>query len=423
MANKKDIGNAYKEQLDTYKVSPHNRVWDRIEEELDKKENKRIAYWKFSSGALLLLLLVSSVLYFYKNNQTEHTNTYSIENINEENNSSTSNHNPNNSLKETPYSNKETSNSNITNTLANKNNVSTPENNSSLLPKNDQKNTAVKNSTPNLYKNIVINSNNSYVNNIEDYGFIDILPLTYSALIDIPKAKKNREKKKNNDSKKFYIKPIVGINHFGSLKKGSAIDETLNNNSKKSEVTFNYGIGLVYDLSKHSSVSFGIQYTKLSSTTKAADSTNFDSTLKYSPSFQNIDLYNSTNSYPSLGSLSEIDFKQQLSYLEFPLQYYYTHSKSNLRWTFFGGVGFLALVDDDIIAKSSNGNTLRIGTANNLSKISLSLNIGSGLNYVISEKLKLHIEPTFKYYINTYNRNSNVTPYSINLNIGMSYKF
>lgn len=420
MANKKDIGSAYKEQLEAYKVSPHNRVWDRIEEELDEKENKRVAYWKFVSGGLLLLLLISSAIYFYQNTNVEQSKEHSIVNENTEHiNTKPNNSKDNISTQKESDLNQEITTTNITNTP-----VNLDHNALEHSHKNSSQSSSSKKHTTNKTLRYASNSNQVHSTyNIESYALIDMQLLTYSSLIDIPKTEKDSKKNNHKKSRKYHIKTVVGANYFGSLKNGSAIDESLNNNSRKSEITINYGVALAYDLSKHSSISFGVQYSKLSITTKAADSTNLDSTLKYSPGYQNINLDNSFNSYATLGSLSEIDFKQQLTYLEFPFQYYYTPSKADLQLSFFGGISFLALIDDNITAESSNGNSIEIGTANNLSKISLSLNIGSGLNYVISDQFKLHLEPTFKYYINTYNRNNSATPYSVNINLGMSYKF
>lgn len=411
MANKKDIGHAYKEQLETYKVSPHNRVWDRIEEELNKKNDTRAAYWKYSASILLLLLLSSAYFLYESLDSKPSTNKHIIKDYNKEHNVSNTSFDNNKSVTNI---NKENNHSKIDETNKNL---------ESIIKRTAPQKNNYRQQNIDYSKDIVKNSIIEHSITLKSSPLIDIMLLTYSDLIYVPLVESDSKKKKTKNSKKFHIKTIVGTNHFGSLKTGSAIDETLKNNSKKSEITFNYGIALAYDLSKQSSISFGVQYTTFSNTTKASDSTNIDSTLKYSPGYQNISLSNATNSYPTLGSLSEIDFKQQLTYLEFPLQYYYTPSKSDLQLTFFGGVSFLALIDNDITAESSNSNSLKIGTANNLSKVSLSLNIGSGLNYVILNKLKLHIEPTFKYYINTYNRNNTATPYSINLNLGMSYKF
>ncbi|NQX84876.1 MAG: outer membrane beta-barrel protein [Flavobacteriaceae bacterium] len=411
MANKKDIGRAYKEQLETYKVSPHNRVWDRIEEELDKKENKRVTYWKFVSGGLLLLLLLSSTFYFLRNTNAEQSKEHkNVDHIHSKNKTS---------LEKKPKPKQEITTTNITNTSLKLGHKTLEQSH-----KNSSQSSTSKKHTTSKTSKYTSNSNQVYSTyNIEPYSIINMQLLTYSSLINIAKTEKNFKKNNHKDSRKHYIKTSIGANHFSTLKNGSAIDESLKNNSIKSEISITYGIALGYDLSKHSSISFGMQYSKLSTTTKAADSTNLDSTLKYSHGYQNINLDNSINSYAALGSLSEIDFKQQLTYLEFPLQYYYTPSKSNLQLTFFGGVSFLALLDDTITAESSNGNSIEIGTANNLSKLSMSLSIGSGLNYLISDKLKLHIEPTFKYYLNTYNRNNSINPFSINFNLGMSYKF
>ena len=56
--------------------------------------------------------------------------------------------------------------------------------------------------------------------------------------------------------------------------------------------------------------------------------------------------------------------------------------------------------------------------------MSYSANLGLGLNYNVSKKVKVNLEPMFKYQINTFNNSAgDFKPYFIGVYTGLSYKF
>ena len=62
--------------------------------------------------------------------------------------------------------------------------------------------------------------------------------------------------------------------------------------------------------------------------------------------------------------------------------------------------------------------------ANNLNNTSFSANFGVGVDYNISEKININLEPTFKYQINTFNNTSgDFQPFFIGVYTGLSFKF
>jgi len=71
-----------------------------------------------------------------------------------------------------------------------------------------------------------------------------------------------------------------------------------------------------------------------------------------------------------------------------------------------------------------NGDKVLLGEAQNINVTSYSANFGLGLNYNLSEKINLNLEPTFKYQINTFRDTScDFQPYFIGIYTGLSYKF
>ncbi|UPZ17167.1 hypothetical protein [Flavobacterium humidisoli] len=73
--------------------------------------------------------------------------------------------------------------------------------------------------------------------------------------------------------------------------------------------------------------------------------------------------------------------------------------------------------------KSEKVSQRNIGETKNISGVNFSYNLGLGLSYKLTEHIALDINPLFKYYLSTFNKNEDAKPYSISLQSGVSYKF
>ena len=81
-------------------------------------------------------------------------------------------------------------------------------------------------------------------------------------------------------------------------------------------------------------------------------------------------------------------------------------------------------LDENSITISSGNIATELGQANNLNEVSFSTNIGLGLDYKVSDKFNLNLEPMFKYQINTFDASTGTyQPYYIGVYSGFSYKF
>ncbi len=88
-----------------------------------------------------------------------------------------------------------------------------------------------------------------------------------------------------------------------------------------------------------------------------------------------------------------------------------------------GGLSTLFLGDNEV-SVMADGFRSTLGEANNLSSVSFSTNIGLGLDYKISRRLKFNVEPMFKYQLNPYTESSvDFQPYYIGVYTGFSLKF
>ncbi|MEP5830920.1 MAG: hypothetical protein ABJ300_11650, partial [Maribacter dokdonensis] len=68
--------------------------------------------------------------------------------------------------------------------------------------------------------------------------------------------------------------------------------------------------------------------------------------------------------------------------------------------------------------------TTEIGEANNINDLNFSANMGLGLNYNFSQKVRFNVEPIFKYQLNTFSDvNGTFRPYSVGVYSGLTFKF
>ena len=92
-------------------------------------------------------------------------------------------------------------------------------------------------------------------------------------------------------------------------------------------------------------------------------------------------------------------------------------------FSIIGGFSALFLSNNEIYSVNKGQGSL-LGKATNVNNTSYSANLGLGLDYKISKKVKLNLEPVFKYQLNTFNNTSgDFKPYFIGVYTGFSFKF
>ena len=70
------------------------------------------------------------------------------------------------------------------------------------------------------------------------------------------------------------------------------------------------------------------------------------------------------------------------------------------------------------------GGGVLFGEANNINSVNFSTNLGLGLDYKFTPKLKFNVEPVFKYQLNTFsNTSGSFNPYSLGVYSGFTLKF
>jgi hypothetical protein len=87
-------------------------------------------------------------------------------------------------------------------------------------------------------------------------------------------------------------------------------------------------------------------------------------------------------------------------------------------------VGTNFLVGSNVYFRE-DGTKEKVGITTDIKTVSYSSIFGLGIDYTLSERLKINIEPIFRYYLNSINLSSSVGshPYSMGIFTGLSFYF
>src|SRR5690606_19301157 len=265
--------------------------------------------------------------------------------------------------------------------------------------------------------------------------------LTIEEAIELAKNKDEDEEKES--IARWSVAPNAAPVFFNSLGKGSSIDPQFNSNSKSSETNMSYGVSASYAVNNRVSVRSGINKVNLgyntnnvvairtmgiqSSMNTLANVKTVSNPASLSPgnfyilSNQNFANKSSENFAATSGINTSIN--QSLSFIEIPLEIKYLLSDKKLGVNVIGGFSSFFL-SDNALHSTFDGAKVFIGEASNINKTSYSANLGFGLDYKVSKKFNLNLEPMFKYQINTFNNTSgDFKPYFIGVYTGFGFKF
>lgn len=120
----------------------------------------------------------------------------------------------------------------------------------------------------------------------------------------------------------------------------------------------------------------------------------------------------------------DTEISQNFEYIEIPLLLSYKVIDRVIDFQLLGGVSTNLLVGNNVFAEF-DGQRINLGKTDDIYKFNYSSVIGFGIEYGFSDQLSFSIEPTFKYYLNSFSSGTrlHVHPFSIGLFSGISYKF
>lgn len=229
----------------------------------------------------------------------------------------------------------------------------------------------------------------------------------------------------------FAISPYVSALSYGSLAKGSSIDDRLVNNPREAIGTQGYGIRVEYSLSERASFRFGVGVSPLKYRTNNFQVLNNGGTInvyQFSGLTPTQLEQGGTPTDPEavafFNNFDVITIEQNISYLEIPLDYQYKFINKRIGLSLNPGVSIFILTDNNVFAIADDATRLRIGRETSLNDLSFAFNLGLGGHYNFAKHWRLDVEPTFRYQLNPYSNSlSNFKPYYLGVQFGASYKF
>ena len=209
---------------------------------------------------------------------------------------------------------------------------------------------------------------------------------------------------------------VYGSPSFGGyLSAKSPLDKDLDNNTKSFAIAISYGGYAIYDVSEKWSMRFGIGIENLKFTTNDAtvNTSNFTK-IEYSQGISNATIYSQSE------NATKMAITQHISYTEIPLEFKYAIKNSTIGINAYAGLSYRFLGKNEVSVKTSNGATFDIGKTENLARNAFAVHFGVGFDYKFSKKIRLNIEPLFKYHFLDY-KNARATPYSFGILTGLQF--
>ena len=323
MKNKKDIGLAFKEQLQEYTLSPDNHVWDKIAAELPQQKNKknRILLWVLLGSSALLFSLFIFKNFF----QQRTTNTFiSLENSN------------------IPCTTNQQINNIITSTdtllLTKSEILDSSSIQYSNIPTIQKKKTSIQNNVTqktafNHSKNTTLLPQTRNISNITSIKPIDSILFTSINLKTIELIKPleiiidtipTPTKKQSKWS--IYLQSNLTYNNI--INTESTLDTRLNTYPINHQTSFNYGLYLNYNASSRIAFRIGIHSLLTTKTYNDIDLNSITISSLSNATLQNNALLNNN---------STIDLNQEITYLEIPLEVKYTFINKRIKASLIGG--------------------------------------------------------------------------------------
>lgn len=239
---------------------------------------------------------------------------------------------------------------------------------------------------------------------------------------------------------RWEVAPNFAPVYYNTLSEGSSIDPSFSDNGQSGAVNFSYGVQVSYAVNKRLSIRSGISNVDLSYSTggieigsgpltSALTGITYDDTQNALTVLDEggIEAQNNTNG--GFGNITQkstngpAELIQSITYYEIPLELKYALVKSKVGVNVIGGLSTMLLGNNDVSVEAGDFSST-LGEANNLSSVSFTTNIGIGVDYKVSKKIKFNVEPMFKYQLNPYSDSSvDFQPYYIGVYTGLSYKF
>lgn len=252
---------------------------------------------------------------------------------------------------------------------------------------------------------------------------------------------------------RWSVTALASPTYYMRPEQGSSEMSNLISSSEKSRVSYSGGLSFSYKISKKLSIQSGLYYSSIGNEVDNINSFAGFRPFDYTKGDHNFEVLTSsgriytenpdvflidmsgnrvmtkfTNDVfdPAKANLSYINSSlfQNFSYLEMPVILRYKLIDKSVDFNLIGGLSYNLLVNNSVNA-IIDGSKYNIGKTAGLNPFMISSSVGMGMEYSLSEKISLNLEPTFRYYLNPFSNIRGIAghPYSFGVFSGLSYKF
>lgn len=208
--------------------------------------------------------------------------------------------------------------------------------------------------------------------------------------------------------KRFRISTTAGAVYF-NMGNNNTVDAQFAENAGGSDVSMSYGVNLAYKVSEKVKIRSGVSKLNFNYSTRQVDysAASSSSAVRTDPAGMGIML------------AAQGDLEQEFGFIEIPLEIEFALIDKKIGLNLIGGASTL-LLEENSLSMSTPAFTTDFGEAQNLNEISFSANLGLGVYYNFSPKIRLNLEPMFKYQLNTFDHGNS---HYFGIYSGLSYQF
>lgn len=258
--------------------------------------------------------------------------------------------------------------------------------------------------------------------------------LLSTQLTSIEMAQETNENLDNKQKRLWSLKPQFSPIFNLATNSGSTVDPMLSNNSSQGNTSLAYGMLVTYTLANNLRLRSGVQQVNVSYTTNdvifapavagvAFNQINFNASAAGFNVF-NEAIYEASLTNPNARAFAVSgDLQQQLGFVEIPLEVEWQLFEGKFGIYASGGASTLFLIQNTVGFRNEM-DYLNIGENTAVNTASLSGNLGIGLEYQLSRRLNLNLEPSFRYQLNTFSSQvDGFYPYFFAIYSGINLKF
>lgn len=248
------------------------------------------------------------------------------------------------------------------------------------------------------------------------------------------KSEKENKKKKHVDFDRFHFSAFASPLAFNTFVGNSMLADEMSEYHTENSVTLAYGFKAAYSLNPILKLRTGVSVVGLEQITHDVPLA-VDIGGRTEPFFNDgvnnvhytgnvrIDNFSTATSLAEMevsGRMGYGSIQQQASYMEIPVEVELSLFQTNSIGISATGGGSTWLLSKNKIYVHIDDYTQELGQANNLNKVSFSANAGLKFDLSLTDRVKLNVEPNFRYLINPVNNIEKYNPYTVGVNAGVS---